>query len=155
MAENQVPANVLYLPPGVVPFNAANRAPAHPPGGPAFDREFFEKVLPGSIAAFCNQVVCDIPRVELLTVDGTTIYVNGISGVADDWVALHTARPEHEHPIQVFLPYQAIFRVEIHPESDGRRRRLGFMGQATPAPEHPALPALTAKAEPRPTAEKK
>ncbi len=125
MAQN--PA-VIYLPPGVLP------APVASPSGPApsavpFDRNFFERVLPGAIESFCKQTDCKTPMVELLTVDGTTHYVNGISGVSDSWVALHASRREHEHPVQVFVPFQTIFRVEIHPEPDPHNARLGFIGQ--------------------------
>ena len=123
------PQRVIYLPPGVVP-----PAPSQPqvvtqagPSGVPFDRTFFEQVLPPSIAGFCQQVQCKVPVVELITVDGVKHYINGISGVADAWVALQTASPEHDHPTQVFIPYQTIFRVEIHPEEDVKRQRLGFV----------------------------
>jgi hypothetical protein len=102
--------------------------PAVTPGVP-FDRTFFQHVLPQSIPAFCQQVGCDMPVVELLTVDGTTHYVVGISGVSDTWVALHTAQPDHAHPVQTFIPYQTIFRVEIHAADDEKRRHLGFLAQ--------------------------
>ncbi len=126
------PQRVIYLPPGVVPppSTAAPSAPAPVPpagGGIPFDRTFFEQVLPPSIAGFCSQVKCKVPVVELITVDGAKHYVNGISGVADSWVALQTASPDHDHPTQVFIPYQTIFRVEIHPEEDAKRQRLGFV----------------------------
>ncbi len=120
---------VIYLPPGVAavppaPPSAGNNVP--------FDRSFFENVLPPAISSFCSQVNCEVPVVELTTIDGVTHYVNGISGVADRWVALQTASPDHDHPTQVFIPYQTIFRVEIHPEHDQRRHRLGFI--TTPPP---------------------
>lgn len=122
------PSRIIYLPPGV----AAVPAPVAPASNVIpFDRNFFENVLPQAIASFCSQVNCEVPVVELTTVDGVTHYVNGISGVADAWVALQTASPDHEHPVQVFIPYQTIFRVEIHPEHDARRHRLGFL--AAPA----------------------
>ena len=38
-----------------------------------------------------------------------------------------TQREDHEHDIQVFLPYTTIFRVEVHPEDDDGQRRLGFL----------------------------
>jgi hypothetical protein len=121
------PSRVIYLPPGVV---ASAPAPTHPataqPGVP-FDRNFFENILPPSIAGFCQQTKRDVPVVEVTTVDGVTHYVNGISGLSDSWVALHTSRPEHTHPTQVFIPYQTIYRVEIHPEDDEHRRHLGFV----------------------------
>ncbi|GIW12849.1 MAG: hypothetical protein KatS3mg062_0288 [Tepidiforma sp.] len=117
------PSRVIYLPPGV----AAVPAAAATGNGAPFDRNFFENVLPPAIAAFCSQVNCEVPVVELTTIDGVTHYVNGISGVADQWVALQTSSPDHEHTTQVFIPYQTIFRVEIHPEHDARRHRLGFI----------------------------
>jgi hypothetical protein len=95
--------------------------------GIPFDRVFFEQILPGAIGAFCSQVQCDAPVVEVTTIDGVTHYVKGISGVHDAWVALHVSRKEHERPSQVFIPYQTIFRVEIDPCSDVYPRRLGFM----------------------------
>lgn len=120
----QQPSRVIYLPPGVV------APPAPGPGivstGIPFDRAFFEQVLQPAIVGYCEQVGCTIPVVELSTVDGVTHYVNGIAGVADQWVALQTSVPDHPRPIQVFVPYQTIYRVEIHPESDERRAHLGF-----------------------------
>jgi hypothetical protein len=120
------PANVIYLPPGVVPINQPQQQPSASPGIP-FDRNFFEKVLPGSVQAFCEQAKCDSPIVELFTIDGTRHFLKGISGVSDTWVALHTQSADHDHAIQAFLPYQTIFRVEIHPEEDAKQRRLGFI----------------------------
>ena len=118
------PENAIFLPPGVVPPTPAAQ-PA--PGGPPFDRDFFEQTLPQAIRSFCTQVVCESPIVELYTVDGAKHFVKNISGVADTWVALHTQREDHEHDIQVFLPYTTIFRVEVHPEEDEGQRRLGFL----------------------------
>jgi hypothetical protein len=97
-----------------------------PVAGAPFDRAFFQQVLPQAIQSFCTQTKCEAPLVEVLTVDGTTHYVNGISGVSDTWVALHTASRDHEHPVQVFIPYQTIFRVAVHPEREGEQRHLGF-----------------------------
>lgn len=121
---------VLYLPPGVI----VPAAPVPPPNGPPFDRAFFERVLPEAVRAFCDQAKCEEPVVELLTVDGDRHYVRGISGVADQWVALHTVNPDHPHPIQVFLPYATIYRVEIHPEMD-ERRGIGFIQPRASAQE--------------------
>lgn len=145
------PQNVIYLPPGVVP--AARPAPGVPivPPGVPFDRQFFETLLPQAVEAFCKAVDCSIPRVELYTIDGAVLFVNGISGVTDAWVAVHGSRENHEHPIQVFVPYQTIYRVEIHPESDETRRHLGFIqpppGMVTPAvqPKQLGAPAQTGK----------
>lgn len=125
------PSRVIYLPPGVVAGTPAPQPAPHIGAGLPFDRNFFENILPPSIAGFCQQVNCKVPVVEVNTIDGVTHYVNGISGLADTWVALQTSSPEHTHPTQVFIPYQTIYRVEIHPEDDERRRHLGFV---TPAP---------------------
>ena len=124
-ATTMPPETALFLPPGVVPPQAATAQPAA--GGPPFDRSFFEQTLPQAINAFCTQVVCTTPIVELYTVDGAKHFVKNISGVADTWVALHTKREDHDHDIQVFLPYTTIFRVEVHPEEDDGQRRLGFL----------------------------
>lgn len=118
------PETALFLPPGVVPPAPAVQPPA---GGPPFDRDFFEKVLPQAIKSFCTQVVCESPIVELYTVDGAKLFVKAISGVSDSWVALHPQREDHEHDIQVFIPYTTIYRVEVHPEDDDAQRRLGFL----------------------------
>ncbi|MGE3075715.1 MAG: hypothetical protein AB7N24_18515 [Dehalococcoidia bacterium] len=123
----QQPSRVIYLPPGVVPPPQVQQAPAIVPSGIPFDRAFFEQVIPSAVAGFCSQVGCTIPVLELMTVDGVTHYVNGISGVSDQWVALQTSLPDHPHPVQTFVPYQTIFRVEIHPEGDERRAHLGFV----------------------------
>lgn len=131
------PSRALYLPPGVVPVTPPI-APSGP-GGIPFDRTFFEKILPGAIAAFCQQVDCDVPLVELLTIDGTSHYVKGISGVSDSWVALHTIQQDHDHPIQVFIPYQTIFRVEVHPAESEPRHRLGFVLGDAPAQKTPPV----------------
>lgn len=118
--------NVLYLPPGVAPPPVVQPAVAIG-GGPPFDRAFFERVLQPSVEAFCKHINCEQPVVEVTTIDGITHYVMGISGIADQWVALQTADRDHTDPAQVFLPYQTIFRVEIHPDGNGRERRLGFL----------------------------
>ncbi len=130
------PSRVIYLPPGLVPATPAAPQQAAPVPGPGavgvpFDRAFFEQILPAAIASFCNQVECKIPIVEVLTLDGAKHYVNGISGASDSWVALQTASVEHDHTTQIFVPYQTIFRVEIHPEPDARRQRLGFVDQVS------------------------
>ena len=141
------PSRVLYLPPGVAA--PAGVAPAQPPQiGVPFDRTFFEQVLGQSIQAFCGQVSCTNPVVELLTVDGTTHYVKGISGIADNWIALHTTSPEHQDAIQVFIPYQTIYRVAIHP-CDDERKPLGFVvdGFAAVGPPPSALASATAQAD--------
>lgn len=119
------PQRVIYLPPGMVPGPVPS-SPMSSSGIP-FDRAFFERVLPQSIQGFCQQTDCPTPVVELVTVDGATHYVNAISGVADNWVALQTSAEHHQRPVQVFLPYNTIFRVEIHPEPDNGRGHLGFM----------------------------
>ncbi|OAI44396.1 hypothetical protein AYO38_09735 [bacterium SCGC AG-212-C10] len=138
--------NVIYLPPGVTmpPGPAVPGGALAAPGVP-FDRTFFERILPQAIAEFCKQVECDSPRLELLTVDGATHFVNGISGVTDTWVALQESRPEHDHVFQVFVPYQTIFRVEVHRESDAKRRHLGFHIGDRPSI---ALPAALTEAKP-------
>ncbi len=120
------PSRVIYLPPGVVAPQGPSSPPMPATPGIPFDRTFFEKILPPSIQNFCQQVGCVVPIVEVLTVDGLTHYINGISGVSDQWVALQSAQPDHPHVMQVFIPYQTIFRVEIHPEHDEKRRHLGF-----------------------------
>ena len=147
------PSRVLYLPPGVTPGPTPGQ-PAQQvvmPSGIPFDRGFFEQVLPHSVAAFCAQVNCPTPIVELLTTDGTTHYVKGIAGVSDSWVALHTMSPDHEHDVQVFIPFQTIFRVEVHPESDELRKRLGFVLTATKVntPEIDAQAKIAAAAAPK------
>lgn len=117
------PGRVLYLPPGVATPVAG---PAAGPSGVPFDRSFFEQILPSAVASFCRQVDCgQSPLVELLTVDGVTHYVKGISGVADGWVALHTTDGERDDAVQLFIPYQTIFRVAVH-AADPTHRHLGF-----------------------------
>lgn len=141
------PSRTIFLPPGVTA-----PPPAHVPGpiGVPFDRQFFEQILPGAIAGFCSQVECKTPVLELFTTDGSSHFVNGISGVSDQWVALQTSSPDHQHVSQVFVAYQTIFRVEVHPETDDHRRHLGFdlsdepnVAQLPPAPPAPAaLPEI-------------
>lgn len=135
------PQRVIYLPPGMVPGQATPTGPA-PSTGIPFDRVFFEQVLPQSIQGFCHQVDCPAPVVEVLTVDGSTHFVAAISGVSDNWVALQTASEEHQHPVQVFLPYNTIFRVEVHPEPDNGRGHLGFV-LASAANPPTVVPART------------
>lgn len=141
--------NVLYLPPGVVP-PTPSPIPAAIPSGAPFDRTFFEKILPQAIGAFCAQTDCQIPRVELLTVDGSSHYVTGIIAVTDIWVSLQVAKEEHDHPIQMFIPYQTIYRVEVHPESE-RRKHIGFIRQSEaeviPAPRHRRVTKAPAQVE--------
>ncbi|MGI8926548.1 MAG: hypothetical protein ACR2HN_07865 [Tepidiformaceae bacterium] len=137
-------SSVIYLPPGVMATSNLQPPAAVVSPGVPFDRNFFENVLPQAIGSFCNQVVCKMPIVELRTVDGTTHYVNGISGVSDAWVALHTSLVDHEHPVQVFIAYQTIFRVEIHPDADGHNSRLGFVLTARSVSAGPAAAAVVA-----------
>jgi hypothetical protein len=62
---------------------------------------------------------------------------------------LQSAQPDHPHVMQVFVPYQTIFRVEIHPESDEKRRHLGFAltsGAGSAVPEVEAVVASKASA---------
>ena len=132
------PQRVLYLPPGVVP-GAPPPQQQMPVSGLPFDRTFFEQVLPQAVQAFCTQLGCTHPVVELLTVDGTTHFVNGIVGVADQWVALQTSQEGHDHVTQVFLPYATVFRVEVHPSPDSERNHLGFVLDSVKRP--PQLPA--------------
>ena len=129
--------NVIYLPPGVS-VAPSPQAPVTQTGVP-FDKAFFQQILPGSIKNFCDQTECESPIVELLTTDGSRHFVKGISGVADQWVALHTEEEDHERPVQVFLPYQTIYRVEIHPEKDQAQRRLGFVASLEDYGENPVV----------------
>ena len=103
-----------------------------PTNSAPFDRGFFQQVLPQAVAAFCEQANCESPVVEVLTTDGTTLYVSGISGFTDAWIALQVSVPDHDHPVQVFIPYQMVFRVEIHSASDMREGRLGFATASVP-----------------------
>jgi hypothetical protein len=119
--------NVIYLPAGVVPPQQAAPTPLPVGPQPPFNKQFFSEVLPQVVRSFCSQVKCDMPVVELLTMDGARHYINAISGVSEQWVALQTTEDHHEHPTQVFIPYATIFRVEVHPEPDGTRGgRIGF-----------------------------
>ena len=151
------PQNVIYLPPGVMP--AAPTPPPPPPSRVPFDRQFFEAVLPQAIAVFCKQVECGSPRVELFTVDGSVHYVNGISGVTDTWVAVQASREDHPHVIQIFLPYETVFRVEIHAESEENRHHLGFVAptvvQVPPAVQVKRAAARLKPGEVEPKAAKK
>lgn len=137
--------NVLYLPPGVIPPVSSQAAPTGMPSGVPFDRAFFERILPQAIAAFCSQTECNIPRVELLTVDGTSHFITGIIAVTDSWVALQVAEEEHDHAIQVFIPYTTIYRVEVHPETE-RRKHIGFIRQDSPPIAAPTTLEVSAPA---------
>jgi|GEM_PF-827156 len=122
-----MPARVIYLPPGVTAAPPPHQQQPPQQNNIPFDRNFFQNILPEAIENFCKQTDCTTPIVEILTIDGTTHYVNGISGLSDTWVALHTANPDHEHPVQVFVPYSTVFRVGIHPAEEVHRQRLGFI----------------------------
>jgi hypothetical protein len=102
------------------------------------------------VQSFCSQVKCDLPVVEVYTMDGTRHFVNAISGVTDTFVALQTSLEAHDHVVQAFIPYQTIYRVEIHPEGDSNRGRLGF---ALDAKAPPAIQPA-AEEETRPAASK-
>lgn len=136
MAEHSTP---LVLPPGVLPPSR----PAPPPQGAPFDRRFFEQVLPQAVQSYCSQVACSMPLVELRTVDGATHYIRAISAVSDQWVALHVQEQHEERPVQVFIPYATILRVEVHPEPGPELRGMGFLPMAA----EPAQPRLEAGAE--------
>ncbi len=128
--------NALILPAGVVP-PPATLPPS--PAGPPFDRAFFESILPEVAVAFCERAQCDSVIVELLTADGTTHLVRGISALHDQWVALQVASTKHQHEVDVFIPYQTIYRIEIHPRLARQPRRLGFRVHS---PEQSAAPLL-------------
>ena len=118
----------LILPPGAVPT-----APTPTPSGPPFDRDFFESVLPSAIQSYCSQVSCTMPLVQLFTADGARHYIRAISGVTDQWVALHTQEELNEQPVQVFIPYATVIRVEIHPDLSPDLRRFGFLTEEAPS----------------------
>lgn len=120
----------LILPPGAVPT-----APTPTPSGPPFDRNFFESVLPSAIQSYCSQVSCTMPLVQLFTADGARHYIRAISGVTDQWVALHTQEELNEQPVQVFIPYATVIRVEIHPDLSPDLRRFGFLTEDSPPAE--------------------
>ena len=124
----------LILPPGAVPTT-----PPPTPSGPPFDRNFFESVLPSAIQSYCSQAACTMPLVQLFTADGARHYIRAISGVTDQWVALHTQEELNEQPVQVFIPYATVIRVEIHPDLSPDLRRFGFLTDAAPSTEQ--LPA--------------
>ena len=135
----------LILPAGVVPpVQSAPQSLQHAP----FDRKFFESVLPSAIQSYCAQVSCTMPLVRLYTVDGSRHYIRAISAVSDSWVALHTQEELNEQPIQVFIPYLTIVRVEIHPDISPDLRHFGFLTESTrlsaaelaAAGREPALP---------------
>ena len=118
----------LILPPGAVPTQAVSAPP-----GPPFDRNFFESVLPGAIQSYCSQVACTMPLVQVFTADGARHYIRAISGVTDQWVALHTQEELNEQPVQVFVPYATVIRVEIHPDLSPDLRRFGFLTDSSPS----------------------
>ncbi len=126
----------LVLPPGAMP----PARPAPSPSGAPFDRNFFESVLPAAVHAYCNQVACTIPLVQLYTSDGARHYIRAISAVSDAWVALHTQEEHDDQPVQVFIPYPAIMRVEIHPDLSPDLRRFGFLTAAS-EPEPAQIPS--------------
>lgn len=115
----------LILPPGAVP-------PTPSASGPPFDRNFFESVLPNAIQSYCSQVACTMPLVQVFTADGARHYIRAISGVTDQWVALHTQEELNEQPVQVFIPYATVIRVEIHPDLSPDLRRFGFLTDSSP-----------------------
>ena len=116
----------LILPPGAVPTHATPSA-----SGPPFDRDFFESTLPGAIQSYCSQVACTMPLVQVFTADGARHYIRAISGVTDRWVALHTQEELYEQPVQVFVPYATVIRVEIHPDLSPDLRRFGFLTETS------------------------
>lgn len=143
--------NLLVLPPGVL--LPPPPPPAGPqPGSPPFNRDFFERILPEVAAAFCERAACDSVIVELITTDGATHLVKGISALSEQWVALQLASTEYDHEIDSFIPYQAIYRLELHPRLAREPRRLGYLGTLgrgappallPPGPEIIEVPAST------------
>ena len=111
----------LILPPGAVPTSVP------PAGGPPFNRDFFESFLPQAIQSFCSQVACTIPLVRIFTADGARYYIRALSGLTDQWLALETQEDEGDDPVQVFIPYATVIRVEIHPDLSPELRRFGFL----------------------------
>jgi hypothetical protein len=129
--------NAIVLPAGVVLPPPPAVAPM--PEGPPFDRVFFERYLSEVAAAFCERAGCDSVIVELLTTDGATHLVRGISAIHDQWVALQTVSRERRYPVDAFIPYQTIFRVELHPRLARQPRRLGFVDLEPNGLSGPAL----------------
>ena len=74
-----------------------------------------------------------MPLVQVFTADGARHYIRAISGVSDQWVALHTQEELNEQPVQVFIPYATVIRVEIHPDLSPDLRRFGFLTDAEPS----------------------
>ena len=118
----------LILPPGAAPPTSPTTS------GPPFDRNFFESVLPSAVQSYCSQVACTMPLVQLFTADGARHYIRAISGVTDQWVALHTQEELNDQPVQVFIPYATVIRVEIHPDLSPDLRRFGFITDSSPPP---------------------
>ena len=138
-----VSRNIIYLPPGVLP-PAQVGTPVVAPSGIPFDRQFFETILPQAIKAYCEQSNCTSPQVQVATIDGALHHIVGISGVTDSWVAVQASREDHPHVMEIFLPYQTIYRIEIHPEGDEGHGHLGFVlpvDGVTPAVQPPAIAA--------------
>lgn len=134
------PQRVIYLPPGVVPGPVAQPQGAAQivPSGVPFDRTFWEQILPGAIGSFSKQISCEQPLVQVLTVDGAAHFVKGVAGVSDTWVALHTQVEDTDQAVEMFVPYQTIFRVSIYP-CEEHNRRLGFI---LGGPKTEVIPAL-------------
>jgi hypothetical protein len=120
----QQPSRVIYLPPGVVaPQGPSSPAVPANPGIP-FDKAFFQQILPAAVDGFCQQVGCNVPILEVLTVDGMTHYVNGIIGVADQWLRSRSQAGPRARD-QMFVPYRR-YSAWSSSRAGRRRRHLGF-----------------------------
>jgi len=151
------PRNIIYLPPGVLPPAQAG-TPVVVPSGVPFDRQFFEAILPQAIKAYCEQANCTSPQVQVATIDGALHHIVGISGVTDSWVAMQASREDHAHVMEIFLPYQTIYRIEIHPEGDESHGHLGYVlpvDGVTPAVQPAVIAAPKAARSRKKTAAKK
>ncbi len=108
----------LILPPGLGASQGS--------GGAAFGRDYFQTILPQTVQSYCDQVSCTNPVVEVYTIDGRKFYVRAVSATSERWVALDT-QDDDEEPVQVFLPYETVLRIEIHADLTPEMRRLGFL----------------------------
>ncbi len=108
--------------------------------GPCFDRLFFLTVFSERVKDLCNSTTADVPIVLLDLIDGTTLDLCHVEGLAPRWMAAAVFRsnPSCDDMDLVFVPYESLIRVTVAKRS-AESRPLGFnLKKSLPALSRPA-----------------
>lgn len=104
-----------------------SEATAQEGSGASFDQGFFTTVFSDRVKADCEGHQAGTPVVLLDLVDGTTLDLCHVEGLAPRWmlVAAFRGEPSCEAMDLVFVPYESILRVTVS-SRDAQARARGF-----------------------------